>query len=70
MVLRRSWRLVSDWLPVFKPNLQESMVQLLGGSAQDPFGDRQFVKKIKAGGVNLGLMMQIVEDRKKRDTGA
>jgi len=41
------------------------MVQLLGGGAEDPFGDRRFIKKIKTGGVNLGLMMQILEDRKK-----
>ncbi|RLN11570.1 hypothetical protein C2845_PM09G21550 [Panicum miliaceum] len=47
-----------------------TMVQLCGGGPQDPFGDRQFIKRIKTGGINLGLMMQIVEDRKKENNKA
>ena len=46
------------------------MVQLLGGALEDTFGDRRFIKKIKTGGMNLGLMMQTLENRKKADNRA
>jgi len=46
------------------------MVQLLGGGLEDTFGDRRFIKKIKTGGMNLGLMMQTLENRKKADNRA
>jgi hypothetical protein len=42
-----------------------TMVQLCGGG-----GDRQFIKKIKTGGMNPGLMMQTLEDRKQKDNRA
>jgi len=46
------------------------MVQLLGGGLEDTFGDRRFIKKIKTKGMNLGLMMQTLENRKKADNRA
>ena len=32
------------------------MVKLLGGSNEDPFGDNAFVKKIKRGEYNWGIL--------------
>ena len=65
---------------MFKPNLRESIlqwlceraysVQLLAGGLEETFGDRRFIKKIKTRGMNLGLMMQTLENRKKADNRA